>query len=126
LTIVTLLALCVEFRTRIALALDGVLGLAWLQQRSAIGPSWHSGQFRRSAACAGSALLAWVGKRSLLHFPDPFPSLPAVQCSLGPYFSGATAANALGMLAAFGVSVLGALLYRGVERRDVANLRCHC
>ncbi len=120
LTIVALLALCVEFRTRIALALVVALGLVWLQQRR---PSAHRGTVAgfpsvQRLARVPLAALAWVGQRSYSIFLIHFPVCLLFNAALARTFPGQLLPNALGMLAAFGVSMLaGTLLYRGVEAR---------
>lgn len=110
LTAASLLALWVDFRARIALALTVALALVWLQQTpDRAGP----GAALRRAALAP---LAWLGKRSYAIFLIHFPVCLVFNAVLAQAFPAQWWANALGMVAAFGSSVLaGMLLHRHVE-----------
>ena len=113
LTLTSLLALCVDFRARIALALVVTLALVWLQ-RSAGGVLGVA--FTQTAL----APVTWLGKRSYAIFLIHFPVCLLFNAVLAQVFPTQLGANVLGMLAAFGMSVLaGTWLHRHVE----ANVR---
>jgi len=114
LTLTSLLALWVDFRARIALALMVALVLVWLQPPAGAVP----GATCRRIARTPVAWLAWLGKRSYAIFLIHFPVCLLFNAVLALAFPTQLWANALGMLAAFGVSVLaGVLLHRHVEMR---------
>lgn len=109
LTLTTLLALWVDFRARLALALGVALALVWLQRPAGAVPGVA---FMRAALVP----MTWLGKRSYAIFLIHFPVCLMFNAVLAQAFPTQLWANALGMLAAFGVSVLaGALLHRHVE-----------
>ena len=119
-TIVALLALSVEFRPRIALALTVALALVWLQQHRPLASAGAAvrvlgiDRFVRIPLAA----LAWVGKRSYSIFLIHFSVCLLFNAALARVFPGQLLPNVLGMLAAFGASVLaGTLLYQCVEVR---------
>ena len=114
LTLTSLLALWVDFRARIALALLVALVLVWLQRPAGAVP----GAACRRIARAPVARLAWLGKRSYAIFLIHFPVCLLFNAVLARAFPTQLWANALGLFAAFGVSVLaGTLLHRHVEMR---------
>lgn len=111
LTLTSLLALWVDFRARMALALMVALVLVWLQRPAGAVPG---SAFRRIARVP----VAWLGKRSYAIFLIHFPVCLLFNAVLAQVFPTQLGANVLGMLAAFGASVLaGRLLHRLVEVR---------
>ena len=115
LTLTSLLALWVDFRARIALALGVALALVWLQRSAGAAPPGAA--FSRLARTP-VVWLGWLGKRSYSIFLIHFPVCLVFNAVLARWFPGQLLPNALGMGAAFGVSVLaGTLLYRWVEVR---------
>lgn len=126
LTLTSLLALWVDFRARIALALVVALGLLWLQRPAGAVPG---AAFMRVARAPAVWLnwLDWLGKRSYSVFLIHFPVCLLFNAVLARAAPSQLWANAMGMLAAFGASVLaGGLLHRHVEvrvrRRPVASV----
>ena len=103
------LALAVDFRLRILLALGTAAWLAWLALRA-------------PAACplrrdAWATPLAWVGQRSYSVFLVHFPVCLAVNAAFFYVWPGEPLLHAIGLLAAFGLSIAaGWLLYERVER----------
>ena len=101
-------ALLVDFRGRLMLALTLASGLACLQRyASGVGPTrWLERQ------------LAGLGKISYSIFLIHFPVCLLVNAAVGYFWPTALVANALGLLAAFALSILaGNVLYRCVESR---------
>lgn len=100
------LALALDFRGRIALALLTALGLVW-----ALRQPWP---------LPGGAATAWLqrlGQRSYSVFLVHFPVCLAVNAVFHHLRPGAALPNALGMLLAFGLSLAaGRLMYEGVEQ----------
>ena len=105
------LALVLDFRGRLALAMAVALLLIWFQSR------WQSGRPHE-----GWKLL-WleqIGLRSYSIFLIHFPVVLLVNALVSYFWPGDLLANALGLFAAFGFSLLaGAALYRGVETRTI-------
>ena len=115
LALVCALALVLDFRARIALAMTVALLLIWLQA------SWQSG---RPPAGLGLRWLDQIGLRSYSIFLIHFPVFVLVNAVVSHFWPTHLVANVLGLLAAFTLSLLaGALLYRGVEARGSAALR---
>lgn len=104
-------ALALDFRGRIAVALVVALGLVWLQKNAGAGPvRWLQSR----------SWLARLGQMSYSVFLIHFPVCLLVNALAGRFWPTGVLANALGMLAAFGLSLLaGWALYRGVESRRV-------
>ncbi len=101
-------ALALDFRGRIALALVVALGLVWLQ-KSAWPRPWREPRW-----------LVQLGQMSYSVFLIHFPVCLLVNAAVSHFWPTQLIANALGMLAAFVLSLLaGALLYRGVESRQI-------
>ena len=114
LTLTSLLALWVDFRARIALALMVALVMVWLHRPAGAVP----GAACRRMARVPVAWLAWLGKRSYAIFLIHFPVCLLFNAVLAQAFPTQLWANALGLFAAFGVSVLaGTLLHRHVDVR---------
>ena len=114
LTLTSLLALWVDFRARIALALVVALTMVLLHQPDGVAP----GAMFRKIARAPVAYLAWLGKRSYSIFLIHFPVCLLFNAALALAFPTQHWANALGMLAAFAGSVLaGRVLHQHVEVR---------
>lgn len=118
LTLTSLVALWVDFRPRIALALMVALALVWLQRPAGAVP-------RAAFMQAALAPVTWLGERSYAIFLIHFPVCLLFNAVLAQAFPTQLGANVLGMLAAFGMSVLaGTWLHRHVEvrvrRRPVA------
>jgi len=110
------LALAVEFRPRLALALATAALLAWL----ALG----SMQARSSFAERAALPLAWVGQRSYSVFLVHFPVCLAVNAAFSTLWPGQAWVHALGLCVAFGASILaGYLLYEKVERPGATTVR---
>ncbi len=104
-------ALALDFRGRLLVALAVAFGLVWLQQgRSAAGPRrWLRQRW-----------LAQLGKMSYSVFLIHFPVCLLVNAVASYVWPTQVFANALGLLAAFLLSLLaGRGLYRGVESRRV-------
>ena len=100
------LALALDFRARILVALVSALGLAWALRRPWSLP-----------AVPAVALLQRLGQMSYSVFLVHFPVCLLVNALVHQVWPTAVWANALGMLAAFGLSLAaGRLLYRTVER----------
>ena len=100
------LALALDFRARILVALVSALGLAWALRRPWSLP-----------AGLAVALLQRLGQMSYSVFLVHFPVCLLVNALVHQVWPTAVWANALGMLAAFGLSLAaGRLLYRTVER----------
>ncbi|MFP5486287.1 MAG: acyltransferase family protein, partial [Gammaproteobacteria bacterium] len=100
------LALTLDFRARILVALVSALGLAWALRRPWSLP-----------AVPAVALLQRLGQMSYSVFLVHFPVCLLVNALVHQVWPTAVWANALGMLAAFGLSLAaGRLLYRTVER----------
>ncbi|RID98107.1 acyltransferase family protein [Simplicispira hankyongi] len=103
------LALAVDFRLRILLALGTAAWLAWLALRA---PST-----RPSRAKALAAPLIWVGQRSYSVFLVHFPVCLMVNALFAYAWPGEPLVHAIGLLSAFGLSIAaGWLLYERVER----------
>ncbi|UUZ76366.1 acyltransferase [Polaromonas sp. P1(28)-13] len=101
-------ALALDFRGRIALAVVVALGLVWLQ-KSAWPRQWREPRW-----------LVQLGQMSYSVFLIHFPVCLLVNAVVSHFWPTQLIANALGMLAAFVLSLLaGALLYRGVESRQI-------
>ncbi|MFC5522509.1 acyltransferase family protein [Polaromonas jejuensis] len=101
-------ALLLDFRGRIALALVLALGLVWLQ-KSAWPRPWREPRW-----------LVQLGQMSYSVFLIHFPACLLVNAVVSFFWPTQLMANALGMLAAFVLSLLaGALLYRLVESRQL-------
>ena len=103
------LALVLDFRGRMALAMAVALLLVWLQSR------WQSGR-----APYGFRLrwLEQVGQMSYPIFLIHFPVCVLVNAIVSYFWPGQLAANAVGLLVAFALSLLaGAALYLGVKAR---------
>ena len=103
------LALVLDFRGRIALAMALALLLVWLQSR------WQSGRAQNGFR------LRWleqVGRMSYSIFLIHFPVCVLVNAVVSHFWPGQLLANAVGLLVAFALSLLaGAALYLGVEAR---------
>lgn len=107
------LALVVEFRPRILLALATSAWLAWLALRSQAAPG--------SCAQWVTAALAWVGKRSYSVFLVHFPVCLAVNAAFETVWPGQPMAHAFGLLVAFALSIAaGWMLYERVERHGAS------
>lgn len=101
-------ALLLDFRGRIALALVVALGLVWLQ-KSAVARQWREPRW-----------LVKLGQISYFVFLIHFPVCLLVNAVVGFFWPTQLIANALGLLAAFLLSLLaGAVLYRSVESRQL-------
>jgi peptidoglycan/LPS O-acetylase OafA/YrhL len=99
-------ALLIDFRGRLALALVVALGLVWLQT-SAWPRQWRDPRW-----------LVQLGQISYSVFLIHFPVCLLVNAVVSHFWPTGLLANALGMLAAFLLSLLaGWALYRGVESR---------
>ena len=112
---VCLLALLIDFRGRIALAVAVAVLLVWLQSR------WESGR-----ATNGWRLrwLEQIGLMSYSIFLIHFPVCVLVNAVVTHFWPGQLLANAAGLVAAFALSLLtGAALYRGVEARTTKTPR---
>jgi peptidoglycan/LPS O-acetylase OafA/YrhL len=103
------LALVLEFRGRLALAMMVALLLVWLQSQ------WHAGRLRDGLR------LRWlqqIGLMSYSIFLIHFPVCVLVNAVVSYFWPGGVLASALGLVSAFGLSLLaGAALYHGVEAR---------
>ena len=98
------LALALDFRGRLALALLVALALVWLQR----GPA--------AARWLQAPWLLQLGLMSYSVFLIHFPVLLLVNAVVSHFWPTQLLANGLGLLAAFGLSLLaGAALYRAVE-----------
>jgi peptidoglycan/LPS O-acetylase OafA/YrhL len=113
--LITLLALWVDFRERIALALCVASALMWWYQR----PQSVRWQAKYHPLLTAPVIwLTWIGKRSYSIFLIHFPVCLLFNAVFARTFAEQLLPNALGMVAAFGTSVLaGALLYQQVEMR---------
>jgi peptidoglycan/LPS O-acetylase OafA/YrhL len=101
-------ALLLDFRGRIALALLLALGLVWLQKSAWLKP-WREPRW-----------LVQLGQRSYSVFLIHFPVCLLVNAVVNFFWPTQLMANALGLLAAFLLSLLaGAVLYRLVESRQL-------
>jgi peptidoglycan/LPS O-acetylase OafA/YrhL len=100
------LALALDFRGRLAVALAVALALVWLQRG------------RWAARWLQAPWLLRLGQMSYSVFLIHFPVCLLVSAAVSHFWPAQLAANALGMLAAFLLSLLaGSALYRGVESR---------
>ncbi|WP_421954880.1 acyltransferase family protein [Polaromonas sp.] len=108
-------ALVLDFRGRIALALVVALGLFCLQKNAGMRPvCWLQGR----------QWLARLGQMSYSVFLIHFPVCLLVNALVGRFWPTGVLANALGMLSAFFLSLLaGWALYRGVESRHAPSRR---
>ena len=105
------LALVLDFRGRLALAMVVALLLIWFQLR------WQS---RRPQDGWRLLWLEQIGVLSYSIFLIHFPVVLLVNALVTYFWPGDLLANSLGLLAAFGLSLLaGAALYRGVETRTI-------
>lgn len=106
---VSSLALVLDFRGRLALAMAVALLLIWLQS------AWQSGRLHDGLR------LRWleqIGLMSYSIFLIHFPVCILVNAVVSYFWPAQLLANALGLLAAFALSMLaGAALYLGVEAR---------
>jgi peptidoglycan/LPS O-acetylase OafA/YrhL len=110
------LALALDFRGRMALATVIALLLIWFQTGSQAGNS-RDGRLRQR-------WLEQIGRMSYSIFLIHFPVCILVNAVVSHFWPMQLVANALGLLAAFALSLLaGALLYRGVEARGLAASR---
>ena len=108
------IALTLEWRDRIALAWAAALALA-------VCSAVHWPEAWRRARWAP---LAWVGQRSYSIFLIHFAVCLLVNAVWSALWPSGIAVNALGMLVAMACSVgAGALLYRGVESRQLSWMR---
>ena len=108
------IALTLEWRDRIALAWAAALALA-------VCSAVHWPEAWRRARWAP---LAWVGQRSYSIFLIHFAVCLLVNAVWSALWPSGIAMNALGMLVAMACSVgAGALLYRGVESRQLSWMR---
>ncbi|MDO9360552.1 MAG: acyltransferase family protein [Polaromonas sp.] len=97
-------ALLIDFRGRLVVALAVALALVWMQ-RGGWAARWLQAPWIRQ-----------LGERSYSIFLIHFPVCLLVNALVIQLWPGQLAANALGMLSAFGLSLLaGAFLYRTVE-----------
>ena len=105
------LALVLDFRGRLALALAVALLLIWFQSR------WQSVRAKNGLR------LRWleqIGLMSYSIFLIHFPVCVLVNAVVSYFWPAQLLANAAGLLAAFALSLLaGAALYRGVEARPI-------
>jgi peptidoglycan/LPS O-acetylase OafA/YrhL len=109
------LALVVDFRGRMALAMSVALLLVWLQSRWQSGRPTHGLRLR---------WLQQIGLMSYSIFLIHFPVCVLVNAVVSYFWPTQLLANVIGLLAAFALSLLaGALLYRGVEVRGSASVR---
>lgn len=100
-------ALLMDFRGRLLVAVAVALGLVWLQ-RSAWPARWLQ-----------QAWMLRLGQISYSVFLIHFPVCLLVNAAVNHFWPGQVAANTLGMLAAFGLSLLaGEALYRSIESPD--------
>lgn len=107
------LALTLDFRSRIALALATSAWLAWVALRAQV----LSGSSARSIA----APLAWVGTRAYSVFLVHFPVCLAVNAAFGHIWPEQAGPQAVGLFVAFALSIVaGCLLYERVERHGVS------
>ncbi|MCZ2495600.1 acyltransferase family protein [Xylophilus sp. Kf1] len=105
-------ALAIDFRARIAVALVAALLLLWTQARHAVGDA----QAWRPPLPV--VLLGGVGRISYSVFLIHFPVLLCVGALVHHRWPTAPVANALGMVAVFGLALAaGLLLHRTVESR---------
>jgi peptidoglycan/LPS O-acetylase OafA/YrhL len=108
---VCVLALVLDFRGRMALATAVALLLVWFQSR------WQTGRSRDGFR---QPWLEQVGLMSYSIFLIHFPVCVLVNAVVSYFWPGDLLASVLGLLAAFGLSLLaGAALYRSVEARTV-------
>lgn len=99
------LALGLDFRLRILVALGAALALVWALRRPVALPGW-----------SGQAWLQRLGQRSYSVFLVHFPVCLLVNAFVHQLWPEAVLPNVLGMLAAFVLSLTaGRLLYEGVE-----------
>jgi len=97
-------ALLLDFRGRLLVAMVVALGLVWMQRSP-----WPARWLQR-------AWMLRLGQISYSVFLIHFPVCLLVNAVVTHFWPGQLAANALGMLAAFGLSLLaGEALYRSVE-----------
>jgi len=109
------LALALDFRGRLLVALAVAVGLVWLQRGHATAGlmRWLPPQLGRLPR-----LLARLGQMSYSVFLIHFPVCLLVNALVTHFWPTQLAANALGLLAAFGLSVAaGRVLYCRVESR---------
>jgi peptidoglycan/LPS O-acetylase OafA/YrhL len=100
-------ALLMDFRGRLLVAVAVALGLVWLQ-RSAWPARWLQ-----------QAWMLRLGQISYSVFLIHFPVCLLVNAAVNHFWPGQVAANTLGMLAAFVLSLLaGEALYRSIESPD--------
>ena len=113
--VVCVLALVLDFRGRLALAAAVALLLVWLQC------AWQAGRLRDGLR------LRWleqIGQMSYSIFLIHFPVCVLVNAVVSYFWPAQLVANAVGLLAAFALSLLaGAALYRGVEARTLKAQR---
>lgn len=106
-------ALALDFRPRILLALCTAGWLAWLAV-PALAP-------RPSRAVALAAPLRWVGERSYSIFLVHFPVSLVVSAAFAQAWPGDSLAHGAGLLAAFGLSIAaGWLVFERVERHSAS------
>lgn len=107
-------ALLLDFRARLVVALAVSFGLVWLQQGLAVARSVAS----RPLCARPLSWLAQLGKISYSVFLIHFPVSLLVNAGVTYFWPTQVLANALGLLAAFGLSVAaGRWLYGSVEAR---------
>ena len=105
------LALVIDFRGRIALAMAVALLLVWLQSRRQSGHTRNDWRLR---------WLEQIGRMSYSIFLIHFPVCVLVNAVVSYFWSMQLLANATGLLAAFALSLLaGTALFRGVEARTI-------
>ena len=121
LTLTALLALWLDFRSRIALALGVAWVLVWWQWSAAVASTSTSRSSAMHVSAFGRVVwapLTWLGKRSYSIFLIHFPVCLLFNAVLAQAFPTQLGANVLGMLTAFAMSVLaGTWLHRHVEVR---------
>lgn len=111
------LALLLDFRERLAVALAVAFALVWLQQRLA------TPRPRRWLLHRGLAPLEKLGTMSYSIFLIHFSVCLLVNAVVSHFWPTQVLANAAGLFAAFGLSLAaGRALYRGVESRRVSWL----
>lgn len=109
-------ALALEVRPRVALALATSIFLLWL----ALGPTPSRTAFAERAAFP----FAWVGKRSYSVFLVHFPVCLAVNAAFSALWPGQAWLHAVGLWVAFTASIVaGWLLYEKVERPAATAVR---
>jgi len=109
------MALLLDFRARLAVALAVAFGLVWLQHRLGSPKRWLLDH--------GLAPLQKLGKMSYSIFLIHFPVCLVVNAVVSHFWPTQVLANAAGLLAAFGLSLAaGRVLYLGVESRRTSWL----